>query len=585
MCHAEPVWTDLVWYDFWGLTPTPLSGTYCTMLTHLRIKDFALIEELDLELFGGLNVLTGETGAGKSILVDAIGLVLGDRADAAVVRHGRERAEIGVEFDLSDDPDTRAWLVEEELDDEEQCLLRRTINRQGRSRAYVNGHKVPVAQLKRLGERLMDIHGQHEHQSLLRPKTQLGLVDQYGDHQKALDTANQAFQRWQDCKSTLKELEEDAGGGDAGVDFLRHQVRELQALELGETELQELESEHERLRHGGRLLEEGQAALALAYEGDGASASELLSQAQAKLESLVSLDQRLEPIRAGLEQAGIHLDEAAESLQRYLSDLDLDPARLQWVADRIGTAHELARKHRVEPAEIPETLARMEARLDAVEHAGERLAEARQALETAEADWWKAAKALTAQREKTAKRLSERVSKVMQGLGLEGGKLSIEMACQAETPRRGGADQAHFQVSMNAGQPLRELARVASGGELSRIGLAIQVVAARQASIPAMIFDEVDAGIGGGVAEIVGRELRTLGARCQVLCVTHLPQVASQGHHHFRIAKRTVKAETYTQVTPLEETERVEELARMLGGTEITDTSRSHAREMMEKAG
>jgi len=325
MCHAEPVWTDLVWYDFWGLTPTPLSGTYCTMLTHLRIKDFALIEELDLELFGGLNVLTGETGAGKSILVDAIGLVLGDRADAAVVRHGRERAEIGVEFDLSDDPDTRAWLVEEELDDEEQCLLRRTINRQGRSRAYVNGHKVPVAQLKRLGERLMDIHGQHEHQSLLRPKTQLGLVDQYGDHQKALDTANQAFQRWQDCKSTLKELEEDAGGGDAGVDFLRHQVRELQALELGETELQELESEHERLRHGGRLLEEGQAALALAYEGDGASASELLSQAQAKLESLVSLDQRLEPIRAGLEQAGIHLDEAAESLQRYLSDLDLDP--------------------------------------------------------------------------------------------------------------------------------------------------------------------------------------------------------------------------------------------------------------------
>ncbi|MEA5445835.1 DNA repair protein RecN [Gammaproteobacteria bacterium AB-CW1] len=555
------------------------------MLTHLRIKDFALISELDLELTGGLNVLTGETGAGKSILVDAIGLVLGDRADAAVVRHGRERAEISVEFDLHDDPETREWLVQEELDDEDQCLLRRTINRQGRSRAYVNGHKVPVQQLRRLGERLMDIHGQHEHQSLLKTKTQLALLDQYGDHAAALESADQAWRDWQDAREKLNRLEEDAGGGEAGIDYLRHQVRELEALELEPGELESLEAEHERLRHGGRLLEEGQQALTMAYEGDGSTASELLSQALSHLESLTELDARLEPVRAGFEQARISIDEASEELQRYLSDLDLDPARLNWVADRIGSAHELARKHRVEPEALPATLDGMRERLDAIEHAGERLAEAREALAQCEERWHKAARKLSQARQKTAATLSGKVTDVMQGLGLDGGRFDIEVTLEPSSPRRGGGDQLNFQVSMNTGQPLRPLARVASGGELSRIGLAIQVVAARRASIPAMIFDEVDAGIGGGVAEIVGRELRRLGARCQVLCVTHLPQVASQGHHHFRIGKSTDDGETYTRVEPLSDGDRVEELARMLGGTEITDTSRSHAREMMEKAG
>ena len=555
------------------------------MLTHLRIKDFALIDELDLELSGGLSVLTGETGAGKSILVDAIGLVLGDRSDAAVVRHGRERAEISVEFDLSQDADTLAWLADEELDDEDHCLLRRTINSQGRSRAYVNGHKVPVQQLKRLGERLMDIHGQHEHQSLLKPRTQLSLVDQYGDHAGELAAVREAWQSWKTACDTLAQLEEDAGGGESGADYLRHQVKELEALGLAADELETLEQEHERLRHGGRLLEEGQQAVALAYDGEEGSASDLLSQALHKVEALLPLDPRLEPIRAGFEQASISLDEAAEDLRRYLSDLDMDPARLDWVADRIGNAHELARKHQVKPAELPETLDRMRERLDAIEHAGERLAEARAERDACREQWQAAAEKLHTARSKTADRLSKKVTDVMQGLGLDGGKLAIRMDKDSEQPRANGADTASFEVSMNAGQPLRGLARVASGGELSRIGLAIQVVAARRASIPAMIFDEVDAGIGGGVAEIVGRELRRLGERCQVLCVTHLPQVASQGHHHFRIAKSTHKGETFTRITPLHDADRVEELARMLGGTEITDTSREHAREMMQKAG
>lgn len=554
------------------------------MLTHLRIKDFALIDELDLELTGGLNVLTGETGAGKSILIDAIGLVLGDRADAAVVRHGRERAEISVEFDLDDDPETRDWLIEEELDDEDQCLMRRTINRQGRSRAYVNGHKVPVQQLRRLGERLMDIHGQHEHQSLLRGRTQLSLLDQFGDHGQALTVAEDARRAWEDARDALARLREDAEGGDTGADYLRHQVRELEALELAPGELESLESEHERLRHGGRLLEEGQHALTLAYEGEDSSASDLLSQALHRVESLLPLDEKLEPVRAGLEQAAINLDEAGENLRRYLSDLDLDPTRLDWVADRIGTAHELARKHRVEPRALPDTLAALQERLDAVEHASERLSEAEARLENAAASWRKAASRLHEQRAESATALSEKVTAVMQGLGLEGGEFHIALDFDDETPKRGGGDSARFEVSMNAGQPLRPLARVASGGELSRIGLAIQVVAARRASIPAMIFDEVDAGIGGGVAEIVGSELRRLGSRCQVLCVTHLPQVASQGHHHFRITKFTESGETFTRVWPLDDAGRVEEVARMLGGTEITDTSRQHAREMIDRS-
>lgn len=554
------------------------------MLTHLRIKDFALIDELDLEFAGGLNVLTGETGAGKSILVDAIGLVLGDRADAGVVRHGRDRAEISVEFDLDDDPETRDWLVDQELDDEDQCLLRRTINTQGRSRGYVNGHKVPIQMLRRLGERLMDIHGQHEHQSLLRPRTQLALLDSYGDHGDPLAATAAAWEQWRQANAELESLREAAGAGEDMGDYLRHQVRELEDLGLEPGELEKLESEHERLRHGGRLLEDGQWALNIAYEAEEGSASAQVGQALSRLEPLAELDPALAPIRDGMEQARIHLDEASEDLRRYLGDLDIDPARLDWVADRIGRAHELARKHGVQPKELPETLTSLRERLDAVEHAGERLARAEKAVEETRERWQAAAKTLSEARSATAKKLAAKVTEVMQGLGLEGGELAISVTPEDVDPRRDGHDKVLFEVSLNTGQPLKPLARVASGGELSRIGLAIQVVTARRASIPAMIFDEVDAGVGGGVAEIVGRELRRLGERCQVLCVTHLPQVASQGHGHFRILKETVSGDTRTRVQPLAEDDRVEELARMLGGTEITETSRDHAREMREKA-
>ena len=554
------------------------------MLTHLRIKDFALIDELDLEFTGGLNVLTGETGAGKSILVDAIGLVLGDRADADIVRHGCERAEISVEFDLDDDPAAREWLVEQELDDEDHCLLRRTINRQGRSRGYVNGHKVPIQILRQLGERLMDIHGQHEHQSLLRPRTQLALLDAYGDHTRLLASTAEAWQDWRQARDQLESLRETAGQDEGSADYLRHQVRELEELALEDGELESLEAEHDRLRHGGRLLEDGQSALAVAYENEEGSASALIAQAHTRLAPLADLDPKLAPIRDGFEQARIHLDEASEDLRRYLGDLDIDPARLDWVANRIGTAHELARKHGVQPAELPRTLTELSERLDTVEHAGERLQEAEAAVERAETAWREAADKLHEARARTAGTLAQRVTDVMQGLGLEGGKLAVEVRAEEGEPRRDGRDGVSFQVSMNAGQPLKSLAKVASGGELSRIGLAIQVVTARRASIPAMIFDEVDAGVGGGVAEIVGRELRRLGERCQVFCVTHLPQVASQGHQHFRIHKETRQGETYTRVTGLSEEDRVEELARMLGGTEITDTSRDHAREMRERA-
>jgi DNA repair protein RecN (Recombination protein N) len=555
------------------------------MLTHLRIKDFAIVDEIDVEPGRGLTVLTGETGAGKSILVDAIGLVLGDRADASLVRHGRPRAEISVEFDLHENPASMKWLEEQELDDGGTCLLRRTISSEGRSRAYVNGHKVPLQILKRLGERLMDIHGQHEHQSLLRPAVQLALVDGFGRHKPLLEETARAFEAWREAEGEVARLRDAIGEGSEKLDFLRHQLRELEGLALAPGELESLEEEHERLRHGGRLLEESRLALDAAYEAEEGSAAARLGEAMQHLRQIEGLDRRLEPVASGMEQARIHLEEAAEDLRRYLGELDSDPARLEWVADRIGTAHTLARKHRVEPEALPETLERLRAELESLENADARLDEAGKRLAASREAWLTAARALHESRASAAQRLAGEVTEVMQGLGLSGGRFEVCLeADQDAEPSRRGLDRAEFRVSMNAGQPLRPLAKVASGGELSRIGLAIQVVGAQASTIPAMIFDEVDAGIGGGVAEIVGRELRRLGDRCQVLCVTHLPQVASQGHGHFRIRKEAVDGETYTRVERLEDTARVEELARMLGGTEITETTRSHAREMMERA-
>jgi DNA repair protein RecN (Recombination protein N) len=556
------------------------------VLERIHIRDFAIIERLELDFSTGLNVLTGETGAGKSILVDALGLVLGDRADATTVRHGAKRAEISADFDLADSAPVRSWLDEHDLGAEGECIIRRVITAEGRSRGYVNGRSVPMATLKELGERLVDIHGQHEHQSLLRRDIQRNLLDNYAGNDKLLEQVASAYAEWRDIRQTLEELTEKARDRDDRLELLRHQVDELRALGLNAGELAKLEEEHDRLANSGRLLEGAQRALAMSYESEDLSAYQLLSGAARELESLADIDASLGEVRDGLNSALISLQEGAEELRRYLADLDMDPERRDWVEDRIGSAHQLARKHRVQPDDLTDLQAALEEELDSLQDADLRLGKLQAQLESLEKGYRELAGQLHDARHKAAVRLSKAVSEQMNQLGMPGGRFDAAVTSQGEAARLSptGTDTIEFLVSANPGQPARPLAKVASGGELSRISLAIQVIAAHATDIPAMVFDEVDAGIGGGVAEIVGRQLRGLGSSRQVLCVTHLPQVASQAHCHFKVSKQARKESTRTAIDLLDSDGQVEELARMLGGMEITETTRTHAREMIERA-
>ncbi len=556
------------------------------MLTHAHIVDFAIIDSLELDFDQGMTVLTGETGAGKSILVDAMGLALGDRADAGWVRHGAERAEISIGFDLSDQPAVQAWLAEHELDDEAgECLVRRIITAEGRSKAWINGRSVPVQMLRELGERLVDIHGQHEHQSLMRRDAQRELLDAYGDHRDLLDKVGAAFREWRSVRDQLESLRQAQQDADHRRDLLRFQVSELETLQMTAEELPELVNERQRLAHAGRLAEGAQAALDAAYENDEASAYSLLSHAVEQLNQLTEFDAALVPIAETLNTALIHLQEGAEDLRDYAGKLEMDPERRDFVENRLAAIEQLARKHRVAAEELPALAIRLREELDNLEHSEERTAELEARLAALEKGYREAAEQLSKRRRETAARLAKGVTEVMQELGMPGGR--FEIAVEADARDRFGAlgmDQVEFLVSANPGQPPAPLARVASGGELSRISLAIQVIASDASDMPVMVFDEVDAGVGGGIAELIGRRMRALGRSRQVLCVTHLPQVASQAHHHFKVEKIAGRDSTRTTITRLEDGARIEELARMLGGMTITDTTREHAREMIAAA-
>lgn len=556
------------------------------MLTHIAIRDFAIIDELELELDRGMTVLTGETGAGKSILVDALGLVLGDRADAGAVRHGAERAEISAEFDLDDVSGAGEWLRARELAADGECILRRIIGSDGRSRGQINGRGVPLQLLKELGEHLVDIHGQHEHQSLLRRDTQMQLLDGYGQHQPLLTEVATLYRDWKTAHETHTRLHAAAADRDARLDVLRYQVAELDALKLQADEIAGLDEEHQRLANGGRLAEGAQAALDSLYEAEDGSAYQLLTRAARELEKLAALDARLGNVRNILTGTEAQLAEAGDALRHYLMDMDNDPRRLQWIEERLGVLHEMARKHRIEPGELLPQLGKLDAELKQLENADSTLLELDTRLAALRDAYCRTAHALHDQRLTTAATLGHKVSAAMQELGMPGGRFAVEVTNgDAEHFAANGMDSIEFMVSANPGQPLKPLAKVASGGELSRIALAIQVIAAQATAIPSMVFDEVDTGIGGGVAEIVGRRLRMLGEKRQVLCVTHLPQVASQAHRHLRVSKQTRAKTTLTRIEVLDRKSQIEELARMLGGVAITETTRKHAREMLAHAG
>jgi DNA repair protein RecN (Recombination protein N) len=555
------------------------------MLTQLHIRDFAIVHELSLGFEPGFTVLTGETGAGKSILIDALALVLGERADSDVIRHGCTRAEVTAGFALKPTHGAARWLKAQDLFDDQECLLRRVIEADKPSRGFINGRPVPIQMLRELGEYLVDIHGQHEHQSLLRRDAQREILDDYAGLGETVQILAGHHHDMQELRARLEALQQQSADREARIELLRYQLRELDALNLSAGEIPALEEEHARLANGAELIEGVQAVVQAVQDDEETAAARQLARAIGRLESLGEYDAKLGEIAALLNEAAIQMDEAGSRLNHYLDSLELDPARLQAVERRLSTVHDLARKHKVRPEELPAVHARVRAELNDIENLDTSRGRLEEELEKHRAAYFKAARDVSRRREAAAKKLSRAVTDEMQELGMPGGKFEVTLTPLPENETgASGLERVEFLVSANAGQPARPLAKVASGGELSRISLALQVVLAGTGRIPTMIFDEVDVGIGGRVAEVVGRKLRALGSSRQVLCITHLAQVAAQGAQHVQVRKRTEGKATVAEAAPLAERERTMEIARMIGGVEISKQTLAHAKDMLERA-
>jgi DNA repair protein RecN (Recombination protein N) len=555
------------------------------VLNLLTIRNFAIIDAVEVEFSAGLSVLTGETGAGKSILVDALGLALGGRADSTMVRAGKERAEISAAFDVTQLPLAGEWLAERSLDAGEDCLVRRVVSKEGRSRAFINGQPVTRENLRQLASLLVEIHGQHAYQSLAQPTAQRRLLDFHGQLEVQAAAVAAAYGDWRALSVELESASNTETERAAQLELWHFQTHELESLGLAEGEVAELKSEHARLANSDRLASGVNDALSFLYEADSGSAHDLLGRSIIELEALSSMDPAMESQLGLLREAEIQVQEVSGTLRRYQDGLESDPARLEYVEERLGKVRELARKHHVEDEALASTLEALRERIAAVQDKNASLAELASRVEKAREHYVAVAEKLSKARRRAAGTMAKAVTGHLHKLGMPNGVLTIEVTGRpTERWDSSGLDDVRFDIAANPGQPPGPVAKVASGGELSRISLAIQVVAAGATSVPVMVFDEVDAGIGGSVAEIVGQELRYVASDRQVLCVTHLPQVASQGQHHFRVAKLTDGETTRTLIRSLNGSERVEELSRMLGGVEITERTRAHAQEMIARA-
>jgi len=556
------------------------------VLAELHVRDFAIVDKIEVDFSPGMSVLTGETGAGKSILIDALALALGERGGAKAVRPGARRAEFSARFDVSGQPEAAAWLEDNELDADGDCLIRRVIAADGRSRAFINGNAVTMQQLKTLGDFLVDIHGQHFHQSLTRRDVQRELLDHFGGLGREVAECRKRYADYRELADELESAASREADRASRIDFLSFQLDELKELAPDAEEFGELLAEQQRLRNSGRLADGARQALAAIGESEAGNAISLLADAQKAIDALTELDESLAEIGGYLDAAGIQLDEAGAGLARYVASLDADPGRQDWVEGRLADLKSAARKHRVEADTLPEVMARLDAELAELTHAAERGQELEARLEAARDAYLGTAERLSARRRDAAEAFGSAVSDAMQGLGMSGGRFEIRVdPLPAEQGRATGLDDIEFLISANPGQPPAPLSKVASGGELSRMSLAIQVIGSDGSRIPTMIFDEVDSGVGGGVAEMVGRRLADLGRSRQVLCVTHLPQVASLADRHFRIAKVTDGKATRTTAAELSRDERIDEIARMLGGVDITAKTRDHAAEMLAQSG
>ena len=553
------------------------------MLVHLAVNNYAIVDNLELDLGGGMSVITGETGAGKSIMLDALALTLGDRADSGAVRPGSDKADILATFDISDIPEARQWLDERDLtQDDEQVILRRVITAEGRSRGYINGSPCPQQDLRALGEMLIDIHSQHEHQSLLKTDTNRRLLDEYAGAGELARQVQLAAQRCRQTEKALLQASRQSEEQSARQQLLAYQLDELDNLSLQDGELEELENEQRQLASADQILHSCQQVINICSENDAGSVLEALTASLQRLDSFKSHSSQLGEASDLIASAQIQIEEAVGELTRYLDHFEADPERQQYVEERLSAIFELARKHRIQPAELPVLQQQL---IDELEGQQQQAADAerlQEELTAYQAHYRQLSEKLSAQRSKGAGKLAKAVTQEIQRLGMPGGRIELQLTpLDADTYPVTGLENVEFLVSANPGQPAKPLAKVASGGELSRISLGIQVITAQTSRVPTLVFDEVDVGIGGPTAEIVGQLLRQLGARGQVLTVTHLPQVAAQGHQHLFVRKQQTRNSTRTCIDQLDTDARIQEVARMLGGIDLTDESLAHARKLL----
>lgn len=560
------------------------------MITFIQIRHFTIVDELSLDLSSGMTVLTGETGAGKSILLDALGLALGGRAETSFIRNGKDSAEISVEFDLSKVEDARQWLMDYALFDDEDsgrdnptCLIRRVINREGPSKAFINGRPVNTQTLRELGDMLVDIHGQHAHQSLMKRDLQRQSLDDFAQNETLLSAVKTCYNTLKSLKDQKIALQQHANEREAKIDLLTYQVQELTELDLQAGEITELDLEQRKLANITNIKDTSEQSLFQLKDADDGSLLSQFNQVLSALARAADFDTAISAIHQQLTEAQIQTQEAAEELRHYVDNLSLDSERLQWIDDRLATALDLSRKHRIKPEQIPDLAIKLAAELDSLQSTNIKAGQLDEKIQQATKDYQQAAIKLTKQRNKAATTLQNAVTENLQTLGMKQGKFAVILQ-PLEEISPGGMERVEYCVAANPGQPMGPLNKVASGGELSRISLAIQVITARTGRIPCLIFDEVDVGIGGGTAEVVGRLMRSLSQDRQVLCVTHQPQVASLAHHHLHVGKHNDGKTTSTSITLLDKKSRTAEIARMLGGIDITTQTLSHAEEMLKNS-
>ena len=558
-------------------------GSKINMLIHLSVRHLAVVDDITLSFERGMTSLTGETGAGKSILVDALGLVLGDRADSNMVRHGCDRAEIEASFDITDNIVLQQWLIEQELNDQKQCNLRRTVSSEGPSRGYINGRIVPLSQLRMISENSIDIHGQHAHQSLIRSDTQRLLLDTVAKTKPLLAKLETAHRHWQNLKRELAAQEVQSEQHTAQLELLQYQINELVPLDLSESSVKELISSQQKLAHASELMTTAQSSLHSLYDKEEGAAYSQITQCLSNIEALTNIEPRFANIVEVLNSSSLQLDEAAGELRHYLDNNEQDNNLLTEVEIQLSALHDIARKHHVEVEALPAHYRFLCEQLSQLTNRDEHQDQLKRELAQQENICLELCQKIGQMRQQAAGPLAQEITATIQQLAMPGGRVDF-LITPMESGRFNdtGADHVQLLVSTNPGQAAGELGKVASGGELARISLAIQVVTAGTRSVPTLVFDEVDVGIGGSIAEIVGQHLRQLASTQQVICITHLPQVAAQAHRQVQVSKKQLKDTTYIELIELSQSQRIEEIARMLGGVTITEKTLSHAKEMLE---